>query len=194
MTLKKGAAVPIRIDDPSQLLSQHEGKTPGAHLLLGVGNDAFAFRPVSILAQDANGRDHQIIVPFNLPVKLVVHSSFFQLSDATGIPLSRTGAAIPVLVPSGTQPTIIKLKVTGGRGSPVVRVGIEAGPSFAIIGGLLIVAALGAAQQIVVVPSVIQFTANADSPVVTVAQGSQRFRIQFSILAKTFDFMAVLAF
>jgi hypothetical protein len=114
MILKKGAAVPIRIDDPGQLLSLNEGRTPGAHLLVGVGNDAFVFRPAPVLPPGTSGATRQIVIPFNSPVKLVVYSSFFHLSDANGVPLPRTGAAIPVLVPLGTQPAIIKLTVTGG--------------------------------------------------------------------------------
>jgi hypothetical protein len=114
MALKKGAAVPIRIDDPGQFLSQNEGKAPGAHLLLGVDNDAFVFRPAPLTSQDANGRNHQIVVPFNSIVKLVVYSSFFRLSDSVGIPLPRAGVALPVTVPSGQQPVTITLRVTGG--------------------------------------------------------------------------------
>jgi hypothetical protein len=34
ITLKRGAVVPIRIDDVGQLLAKNEGKTPGAGLLL----------------------------------------------------------------------------------------------------------------------------------------------------------------
>src|SRR5258708_35055275 len=40
MVMKKGAAVPIRVDDPGRWLAQHKGKTPGAHVLLHVGDDA----------------------------------------------------------------------------------------------------------------------------------------------------------
>jgi hypothetical protein len=115
MVLAKGAAVPIRIEDPGQLLSQNEGKTPGAHLLLGVPNDALVFCPASVVSRDATGRNHQIVVPFDSTVKLVVYSSFFRLSDAVGIPLPRTAVHIPVLVPRGRPPTPVALKVTGGR-------------------------------------------------------------------------------
>ncbi|MDQ2945860.1 MAG: hypothetical protein M3Y27_07960 [Acidobacteriota bacterium] len=113
MILKKGVVVPIRIDDPGQFLSQNEGKTAGAHLLIGVGNDALVFRPLPVLPPGTSGANRQIVIPFNSPVKLVVFSSFFQLSDTNGLPLPKTGAAIPVLVPSGTQPALIKLTVTG---------------------------------------------------------------------------------
>jgi hypothetical protein len=43
MIMKKGAAVPIRVEDPAKLLEQYEGKTPGAHLLLGVFSKARSF-------------------------------------------------------------------------------------------------------------------------------------------------------
>jgi len=114
MVMKKGVAVPIRVDDPGRLLSQHEGKTPGAHLLIGVGNDAFVFLPASVTSQDAGGRNQQVVIPFNSPVKLAVYSSFFQLADATGLALPKTGAAILLTVPTGQQPATVGLRVTGG--------------------------------------------------------------------------------
>jgi hypothetical protein len=114
MVLKKGATVPIRIDDPGHFLSQNEGSTAGAHLLLGVPNDGFTFHPAALISQDANGRNHQIVVPFNSPVNLVVYSTFFRLSDAAGIPLPRTAVRIPVLVAPGQSPATITLKVIGG--------------------------------------------------------------------------------
>jgi len=105
----------VRVDDPDQRLAQHEGKTAGAHLLLGVGSDNFVFHPASIAAQDSMGRNYRILIPFGVPVKLVVNSSFFQLTDAVGLPLSRTSSTlIPVIVPSGQNPGTIRLIVTGG--------------------------------------------------------------------------------
>jgi hypothetical protein len=114
IVLKKGAVVPVRVDDPGQLLTQHEGKMRGAHLLMGISNDASSFAPAVVVSKDPNGRDHQIIIPFNTAVKIVVYSSFFQLSDAAGMPLPKTAVNIPVLVPRGQQPTTIKLSVIGG--------------------------------------------------------------------------------
>ncbi|MBI1898773.1 MAG: carboxypeptidase regulatory-like domain-containing protein [Acidobacteria bacterium] len=114
IAMKRGAAVPIRMEDPGELLSQHEGRTPGAHVLIGVGNDGFAFLPAPVVSRDRTGRDHQVVIPFNSLVKLVVHSSFFQLSDAAGIalPKGRT-TSIPLTVPAGQQPPAIRLRVTG---------------------------------------------------------------------------------
>ena len=114
MVLKRGVAVPIRIDDPVQSLSQNEGKTSGAHLLLGVANDANAFRIAPVVSRDTAGSNRQIVIPFDRPVKLVAFSSFFLLSDANGLPLPRTATAIPVMVPSGQPPPAIRLIVAGG--------------------------------------------------------------------------------
>ena len=112
VVMSKGAVVPIRIDDPAHLLSQQEGKTAGAHLLVGVGTDALFFRTAPIVSSDASGRYHQIVVPFAAYAKLVVRSSFFKLSDAGGSPLSPV-AVIPVTVPAGQAPTAIRVVVTG---------------------------------------------------------------------------------
>jgi hypothetical protein len=112
--LKKGVAVPVRIDDPGQLLSQHEGNTPGALLLLGVRNDALAFHSATVTSRDSNGRNHEIVIPFDTPVKLTAFSSFFQLADENGTALSPTAStAVPLTVPSGTTPSTIKFIVIG---------------------------------------------------------------------------------
>lgn len=115
MVLAKGAAVPIRIEDPGQLVSQNLGKTTGADLLVGVPNDAMAFRSARVVSTDANGRNHEIVVPFNSPVKLVIYSSFFRLADEAGATLAGPGAQIPVLAQSGRAPVPITLRVTGRR-------------------------------------------------------------------------------
>ena len=104
----------IRVDDPGQLLAEHEGKTVGAHLLLGVGGAASLFHPARVAATDSKGRDYQILIPFDTPVKLVINSARFQLSDAVGQPVARAATAvIPVTVAAGQQAPAIRLTVTG---------------------------------------------------------------------------------
>jgi hypothetical protein len=113
--LKKGAVVPIRVDDPGQLLRQHEGKTAGALLLLGVGSDSFVFHPALVASQESAGRNYRVVIPFDAPTKIVVSSPFYQLSDSGGLPLPRTGSiGIPVMVPAGQTPATLKLTITGG--------------------------------------------------------------------------------
>jgi hypothetical protein len=114
MVVKRGVAIPIRVDDPGQLLKLHEGKTAGAHLLMGVPSDSFVFHPATMVSTDANGRNLQVVIPFDAPIKLVVSSAFFRLADAAGQPLARPGStAIPVTAPSGRQPPVLRLVVTG---------------------------------------------------------------------------------
>jgi len=50
ITLKRGAAVPIRIDDAGQLMARHERKTPGAGLLLSVSGPGLFFRLVPLMS------------------------------------------------------------------------------------------------------------------------------------------------
>lgn len=117
IVLKKGALVIVRVDDPAQLLSIHEGKTPGAHLLMGVGTDSHFFQAAAVASQDGAGRNYQLLIPFDRPINISVGSGFFQLSDATGRVLPKFGNLIPVLVPSGQQPATLRLTVSG-RNSP----------------------------------------------------------------------------
>ncbi len=116
LVLKRGAAVSIRVDDPGGLLAQNEGKTRGAHLLLGVRSDALIFHPASIVAEDSGGRTYEVTIPFDAKVNVVVASSFFRLTDAAGAALAAGGsAAVPVTVPSGQVPPMLRLAVSGHR-------------------------------------------------------------------------------
>jgi len=111
--MKKGALFPMRIADPSELLSLYEGKTPGAHILLGAASASSLFHTLPILSTDSTGRNYGILIPFDTAIKIIVSTSFFQLADATGLPLPRgITSQIPVTVQSGTQPTLLKLTVT----------------------------------------------------------------------------------
>jgi hypothetical protein len=115
IVLKKGAVFTISVDDPARLLPQHEGKTRGANLLLGVLGNRFAFRPARLISRDSRGSNYQAVIPFNVPAKLVVFSSFFRLMDAGGVTLSRAAAThIPITAVAGQQVSTIRLTVTGG--------------------------------------------------------------------------------
>jgi hypothetical protein len=114
VVLNKGAVVPIRLSDPSGLLSQYEGKLPTAQLLIGISNDASFFRTATTVSTDATGRNQQIMIPFGVTVNLIVCSSFFQLSDSAGAALAKTSASIPITVQPGQPPSPVTLIVTGG--------------------------------------------------------------------------------
>jgi hypothetical protein len=112
VTVKKGVLVPIRLDDPSQLVASHEGVTTGAHVLIGAPTDRHLFIPASVVSHDATGRTYQTLIPFDRTVNVSVASAFFQLIDQTNTVLPKTGTKIPVMVPSGQQPAAISLRVS----------------------------------------------------------------------------------
>jgi len=114
ITLKVGATVPIRIDDAGQSLEKNEGKTPGAGLLLGVSSPGFFFHTVPLSSKDSNGRNYQIIVPFNIQLTLVLHSAFYHVNDANGGALSRSSSTkIPLLIATGQKVPPIKFAISG---------------------------------------------------------------------------------
>ncbi len=115
VVMRKGAAIPIRIDDPTRSLSQDQGRTPGAHLLLGVGGTDGLFRPAVFVSEDGGGRNYQTLVPFDLAIKMVASSSFFQMADGLGTPLQAQTTAIPLTVPARSTPPGIRFIVTGRR-------------------------------------------------------------------------------
>ena len=114
--LARGAELDIRVDDPSQLLTQNEGKTPGAHLLLGVRSDALVFHAAFVTTQDSAGRNYSVTIPFAKPANLVVASSFFRLADSNGVTLPGNGfTTFPVTVSSGQPSAIIHLIIIGHK-------------------------------------------------------------------------------
>ena len=106
--------MPIRIDDPGQLLAQHEGKTPGAGLFLNISGPGLFFRLVPLVSKDAAGWDYRIVVPFSTPLTVVVHPSFYRLNDALGAALTQNvSTKIPLLVAAGQQVAPIKFSISG---------------------------------------------------------------------------------
>ena len=121
IALSKGALVTVRVNDPAQLLPAHEGKSLGAHFLLGLSNDADLFRPAALVSQDAAGRTYQILAPFDRTIHIAAASGFFQLADAVGRPLPSFGTRIPVLVSSGQPAAALLLSVAGLTSSAAAR-------------------------------------------------------------------------
>lgn len=114
--VEKGGLLTIRVIDPDQLLTLHEGKTPGAHLLLGVRTDASNFRTATVASNDQNGRNYRLLIPLNRQIKLSVASSFFQLADADGKALPPSGSLLTIQVKPEDSATTLLLRVTGTRG------------------------------------------------------------------------------
>ena len=111
LTMRSGHRLPVRVDDPQGLLSTHEGKTAGAHLLIGV-NGGYHFDSAAIDSTDSAGRNLSVLVPFDTPFSVSVQSRFFKLQDATGNAINK-GAAFPVTVNSAAPSASLSVKVVG---------------------------------------------------------------------------------
>lgn len=72
------------------LLPAGIGTTAANHLAIHVIGPSGLAQPVLIAAQDAKGRDHVLVVPYDTPLKLLVHSSTFVLKDDSGNDLEET--------------------------------------------------------------------------------------------------------
>ena len=107
-----GVTLQVHLDDPSGHLATHEGKTPGANMIVGVAT-AQGFHPLPITASSGNGRDYKLLVPFDVTNNVSVSTRFFKLNDEGGTPLSATGPTIPVRFSAGTPAKVVNLRVVG---------------------------------------------------------------------------------
>ena len=113
LTMRSGYRIPIRVDDPQGLLNIHEGKTPGAHLLIGIPG-GYHFEIADIDSADAAGRNLSVLVPFDAPVSVAVQSRFFKVQDPAGNLINKA-AALPVTVSSAAPTSKLNIKVIGNN-------------------------------------------------------------------------------
>ena len=113
LTMRPGYRLPIRVDDPQGLLNAHEGKTPGAHLLIGV-DGGYHFETATIDSADASGRNVSLLVPFDVHVGVAVQSRFFKVQDQAGNAI-KSAAALPVSVSSADPSSRVTIKVVGNN-------------------------------------------------------------------------------
>ena len=105
------------IDDKGALAAnQGHGKTPGAHVLIGVWTGTL-FHPMRLRDKKGGAWSHDIVVPFDMPLNLTVTSTAFALTDAKGNNLNpATGASVPIQIAAGTVPDPIVFHITGLNG------------------------------------------------------------------------------
>jgi hypothetical protein len=81
---------------------------------LELSGPGFFFRAVPLVSQDSGGRNYQIVIPFNTALKLIVHPSLYNVSDANGNALSKSvSATIPLLATIGQEVAPIMFTVSG---------------------------------------------------------------------------------
>ena len=108
ISLKPGALVQVRLNDPSSLLfDQSRTLSP---VIIGVRMGT-RFTAAAQVSKDATGRTFSLRVPYGVPLKLWVHSRFVRLADTSGTPLDTRGSSIDFTVPPNTTPSGFTLNV-----------------------------------------------------------------------------------
>ena len=88
--LKHGHTLQIHVNDPKGLLPAPIGTTGANHLAIHVIGPSGLAQPVPIVSRSATSRDHLLVVPYDTPLKLLIHSSTFALKDAGSKGLNAT--------------------------------------------------------------------------------------------------------
>jgi len=89
------------------------GKTPGAHILIGVWAGGL-FHPLRLRSQNSGGWNLDLVVPVNTALNLTVSSTDFALTDSQGNKVNPSaGASVAVQAVSGTNPAPYVFHVTG---------------------------------------------------------------------------------
>jgi hypothetical protein len=106
------------IDDNASLAAnQGRGKTPGAHVLIGVWSTGGLFHTLRFRNQNGKTLNYDLVVPLNTALTLTASSTAFALTDDKGNKINpSSGANVPILIASGSMPAPIVFHVTGLNG------------------------------------------------------------------------------
>lgn len=107
-----GVTLQLHLDDPSGHLATHEGKTPGASLILGVATLS-GFHPLPLAASNGVSRDYKLLVPYDVTHTVSVSTRYYKINDEGGVPLSATAPALAVRFSLGTPRKVVNLLVVG---------------------------------------------------------------------------------
>ena len=113
IALQQGSMVKVQINDPGGYLQANEGKTPGAHLLVGVWTANGLFYPAAMATRGSSGREYRLVVPYSTPLKLSVYSKVFRISDEKKIPVADFGAGTPFQATTGVSLKTIVFNIDG---------------------------------------------------------------------------------
>jgi hypothetical protein len=104
----------VHFDDPSGKRASTEGKVEGAHVFAGVKSPTGMTLPTGVTKLANGGFDHDIVIPFDTTLQLVVFSKAFAIADDKGAGVDKAaGASVGINVPHGTTPPPKKFVITG---------------------------------------------------------------------------------
>ncbi len=114
ITLKRGYALRVRVDDPRGDLSVREYRLQGAALRLGLWTPAGLFVPMALRYKEPRGEEYEAVVPYRTPLRLMVQAQRFVLADERRAVIDRRrGARLPLVIQPGREPRMIRFEVKG---------------------------------------------------------------------------------
>jgi hypothetical protein len=114
ITLQKGYPLRVRIDDPRGDLSVQELRTQGAGVRLGVWTPTGMFVPLALRYKEPRGEEHEAVLPYRTPLRLLAQGQRFVLADERGNAIdNRQGVRLPLLIQPGKEPKLIRFEVKG---------------------------------------------------------------------------------
>jgi len=98
--LKRGGTLKVRVNDPQRLLSAETAISDGG-LILGVQLEDGVFHRLNTTSTDLQGRDMQMTVPHDMPLRLWAFSRIAVVSDGDGNVIGENGSWLPFRIPTG---------------------------------------------------------------------------------------------
>ena len=102
LKITAGSILSVRVNDPSNLLSQlgKSGQVPP--VAMAVHTTAGFFQPLVMHTADATGSEHEVTIPFDSAVPLWVHSAKLTLTQTGGAAVPAAGLSQPITHPSAS--------------------------------------------------------------------------------------------
>jgi hypothetical protein len=89
-----GSVLHIRLNDPGELLEAKGGIEP--HVMMGVVNSRGLFQPTFLAAKDPAGRNHEVTIPLDTPLKFHIFSKHVRINDENGVPVDSAGSTFAI--------------------------------------------------------------------------------------------------
>ena len=119
ISLAKGFRLQIRVDDVQGALAKTAaaGAPSSGALVVGAFAANHMFVNAERTGQDATGYNYDVLLPFDLPLRLSVFSRALAMADSTGKAATGGGIVSAVTVASGTATLpVVKVSITGLAG------------------------------------------------------------------------------
>jgi hypothetical protein len=89
-----GSVLRIRLNDPGELLEPKGGVEP--HVMMGVFTSRGLFQPTFLAAKDATGRNHEVTIPLDTPLKFHIFSKHLRINDENGVAVDSAGSTFAI--------------------------------------------------------------------------------------------------